>query len=225
MPDVQDRASETVHAVREQAAALAREIAEQAATRVVAGAERARGVGSSLTAETTSRVRDVPHKVSDEVVPSLREVAVNAAAAALELWQAARDKAAEAAEAGQAGVGEAAHLVGAAEKRAKDATTAVVGRVEGVGGKAKEATSAVAGRVEGVGGKAKEASAHAAEATVETSKDTGAALLWGAAAGAVIFYVILSEERRQQVLRIADTVIKQSREIIRDFQGYDEEFA
>jgi hypothetical protein len=83
----------------------------------------------------------------------------------------------------------------------------------------------VAHKDEGVGGKAKDVSAHAAEATVATSKDTGAALLWGGAAAAVIFYVILSEERREQVLRTADTVVKQTRELIRDFQGYDEEFA
>jgi hypothetical protein len=236
MQDVQERASETLQVVREQAAVKAREIAEQAAAKAVAGAGRAKEVGSSLASETSTRVRDVPHKVSDDVVPTLREVALMAASAALEVWQVAREKAAEAAEAAQSEVGDPGQLISAAEKRAKEAGSAVVGRVEGVGGRAKEATGAVASRVEDAGAKAKgasahaaamakDASAHAAEATVETSKDTGAALLWAGAAAAVIFYAILSQGRREQLLRAADAVIKQTRELIRDFQGYDEEFA
>lgn len=202
-----ERATETVHAVREHAANLAREIAEQAASRAVSSAERAREVGATIAAGTSNRARDLPQKVGDEIVPSLRDVALQAASAALELWQTARDRVGEAADVAQAEVGEAAHLVGAAEKRAK------------------QATSAVASRVEAAGSRAKDASAHAAEVTVETSKDTGAALLWTGAAAAMIFYVMLSRERREQVLRAVDAVVKQSRELIRDFQGYDEEFA
>ena len=204
---MQEQATETVHAVREQAAALAREIADQAAAKAVTGATRAREVGSTLAAGTSSKVRDVEQKVGDEVVPTLRDIALQAASLALDLWQTAREKAGELADTAQSEASGATHLAEAAEKRAKDVTSAVVERVEGVGIKAKDA------------------SAHAAEATVATGKDTGAALLWGGAAVAVIFYAILSRERREQVLRVLDSIFKQSREIIRDFQGYDEEFA
>jgi hypothetical protein len=225
MQESAEQTGETVVTMREQATTLAREIAEQAATKAMAGAEKARELGSSLAADSTSRVREVPHKVSDDVVPTLRDLAIQAASAALELWQVAREKAAEAADAAQAEVGDAAHLMGAAEKRARDAGSAVADRVDEVGERAKEAKSAVTGRVEEVGGKAKEASAHAVEATVSTGKDTGATILWAGAAAAVIFYVMLNQERRDQLLRAAESVIKQSRELIRDFQGYDEEFA
>jgi hypothetical protein len=205
--EMQEQATETVHAVREQAAALAKEIADQAAAKAVTGAARAREVGSTLAAETTSRVRDVEQKVGEEVVPTLREIALQAASVALDLWQTAREKAGEMADAAQSETAGASHVVGVAEKRAREATSAVIERVEEAGGRAKEAST------------------HAAEATVATGKDTGAALLWGSAAVAVIFYAILSRERREQVLRALDGLFKQAREIIRDFQGYDEEFA
>jgi hypothetical protein len=242
MPEVQIRAGDAVNTVKEQAA-RAREIAELAAERVLSGAERARGASSSIASDTSSRAKDVSQKVSDDVVPTLREVAFQAASAALELWQVAREKAVEAATAAQNEVGNASHLMSAAEKRARDASELLASRFEDVGGRAgeashlvaervadvgrsaKDATSAVAHRVEGAGENAKDASAHAAEVTVATSKDTGATILWGGAAAAIIFYVILNEERREQVLHIADTLVKQSRELIRDFQGYDEEFA
>ena len=69
--DMQEHASETVHAVREQAAALARELADQAAAKAVTGAARAREVGSTLAAGTSSKVRDVEQKVEADVVPTL----------------------------------------------------------------------------------------------------------------------------------------------------------
>jgi hypothetical protein len=75
------------------------------------------------------------------------------------------------------------------------------------------------------GRKAKEASAHAAEATIATGKDTAAAVVWGGAAAAIVFYLMLDEKRRKQVLDFAETLVKTSIELVRDFRGYDEEFA
>lgn len=245
MSDVQIRAGDAVNTVREQAS-RAREIAEQAAARAIASAEKARGGGSPLAnfaSDTGNRAKDVSHRVSDDVVPSLRDVAYQAAAAALELWQVAREKATEAATAAQNEVGSPADLVNAAEKRARsatdfvtshfeevsdragDASHGVADRVVELGHSARDASETVTHRVEDAGGKVKDASAHAAEVTVAAGKDTGATLLWGGAAAAVIFYVILSDERREQVIRVAETVLGQTRELIRDFQGYDEEFA
>jgi hypothetical protein len=225
MQDMQDRATDTVQAVREQAAVRAKEIAEQAAAKAAAGAEKAREVGSTLASETSTMVKEVPHRVSEDVVPTLRDIALQAASAALELWQVAREKAGEAADASPIEAGDAAHLVEVVQNRAKDAKGAIAGRVEVVGSRAKGAKSAAADRVEEVGERAKDASAKAAEVAVDTSKDTGAALLWAGAAAAVIFYAIVSRERREQIMKAADAVIKQIRELVRDFQGYDEEFA
>jgi hypothetical protein len=66
-------------------------------------------------------------------------------------------------------------------------------------------------------------SKHAKEATVSTSKDATAALLWAGAAVAIVYYVLLDEERRRQALSTAKTAYDQFRELVRDFQGYDEE--
>lgn len=49
------------------------------------------------------------------------------------------------------------------------------------------------------------------------------AVLIAAIIGAVIYY-LKDDERRQQFLNTAQSVAEQGREIIRDFQGYDEEF-
>jgi len=42
--------------------------------------------------------------------------------------------------------------------------------------------------------------------------------------GALYYYVFQNEERRKQVIETTKSVVEQGREIIRDFQGYDEEF-
>ncbi|HEY8447525.1 MAG TPA: hypothetical protein VIL01_10485 [Thermomicrobiales bacterium] len=198
-----ERPSETVQAMREQMAALAQSIIEQAATRAVGGVERAKGARPALKT-AKGRLPHLTHRVQDDVVPSLREVAVNAASAALELWQAAREMAAEAAEEAQEEVAEpASRLVEKAERRAREATHAVAERVEEVADMAEDV----------------------AEEAVEASRGAGAALFWAGAAAGVIFYAMLNEERRQQVLRLANSIITEARELIRDFQGYDEEFA
>ncbi|MER3485271.1 MAG: hypothetical protein C4345_04110, partial [Chloroflexota bacterium] len=80
-----DRASDTMQAMREQAAALAQSIIEQAAARALLGAERAKEA-RTLAETAKKRLPHFTHRVSDDVVPSLREVALNAASAALELW-------------------------------------------------------------------------------------------------------------------------------------------
>lgn len=194
-----DRAADTLKEFRGHAATLAREIVDIAAARAIAGAEQAKVTGV--------RVRRLPHKANKEVVPPIREVALNAASAALDLWQAAREKASEAIDAADAGRGSAAHLIAEAEHAARDA--------------AHTATTQIAL----TGKRAKEASAHAAEATVATTKDGVAALVWGGAAAAAIFYLMLDEKRREQVLHAVDSIVKTSLDLIRDFRGYDEEFA
>jgi hypothetical protein len=205
-----ERKNDTVTSMKEQAATLAQTVIEQAANRAVSGVERARDAAS----QAKGKVPGVTAKVNEDVVPSVREIALQAASAALDLWQAARERAEEVVEAAQHDVAEpAAHAVGSALH--------AVGTAER---NAREAASQVIGRSEEAGAKAREASKHAAEATVSTGKDTGAALFWAGAAAGIIFYAMLDKERREQVLRTADAIIGQARELLRDFKGYDEEF-
>jgi hypothetical protein len=233
-----NRPKENVANIKEQATTLAQAIIEQAANRAMDGAGKAR----DITSGARGRVRRAP-QVTEDVVPSVRDVALQAAAAALDLWQAARERAEGLAGSAEQAIGEpASNVVGQAEKRAREAASIVADRADEMTGRAKAVSRTVAGRAEGVterakgAGKdvahradevtdrAKDASKHVAEVTVETSKDSGAALLWTAAAAGIVFYALLDKDRREQVLNALDSVIRQAREMIRDFQGYDEEF-
>lgn len=208
--DLTDKTAEAVHKLGEQATALAQSLADQAATSATAGAERAKEAGATIAASAKDHaphVSGVSHKVTDDVVPALKDVATQAAALALDLWQATRERAAEAAEMAHHDLApHAAGVVGAAEKRASEATAAV-----------KERSEEVVSRT-------KEASKHAAHATVDTGKETGALLFWAGAAAGLVLFAMMGKERRDQVLKAAESSIVQIREIMRDFQGYDEEF-
>lgn len=197
-----ERTTEAVSHVKDHAATLAQAIIEQAANRAVANADRAKHVAAKAKGRVSSA-----QKASEEVVPSVREIALQAASAALDLWQAARERAEEGVESAEhAIVDHASGMVSQAEKKAKHAAEAVGVRAGEFSEHAKEATKS------------------ATDTTVHAGKDTGAAIFWTVAAAGVVFYALLDKNRREQVLRVVDTVVDQAREIIRDFQGYDEEF-
>jgi hypothetical protein len=265
--------------MKDQATNLAQAIIEQATNRAIYGADKARGAASSAK----GRVPIMRKKPVEELPPTIREIAFQAAAAALELWQTARERAESAVETAEQRVGEPAAeavkgagrsaksaasnvvgIAGDATERAKnvatqavergqDATdkatdraklvaTQVVERGQDATGKAKNIATQVAGHAENATvqaksaatnvvdhagdatDRAKEVTKSAAGATVSTSKDTGAALFWTAAAAGIVFYVLLDKDRRDQVLKALDSALVQARELIRDYQGYDEQF-
>src|SRR5688500_12028969 len=83
--DVGEKASDSLHRLGDQATSLAQSIAEQAAATVVSGADRAREAGATVGGaiqEHAPQVSHVPHKVTEEVIPALRDVAVQAASLA-----------------------------------------------------------------------------------------------------------------------------------------------
>lgn len=193
--------------VGDQLGPVAQSVAGQVSGVASLGAVRAKEAGSVITTTAKERVPQLSQRVSGEVVPSLRDLAVQAASTALELWDTTRERAAGAAEAVQADLApQAAQVVAAG------------------GEKAREASAAVSVKAGEVGGRAKAASRHAADATVETSKDTGAMLFWGAAAGALIYYALLGPEERARLASSVQSITGQVQELIKDFQGYDEEF-
>ncbi|CAA9543787.1 MAG: hypothetical protein AVDCRST_MAG73-2204 [uncultured Thermomicrobiales bacterium] len=184
-----DAAQRAVGSPASSAQSTAQSIVTMAAERAVAAAERAKDAGVAVGETAKVRAPQLGHKIEDEVVPSVREIALNAAVAALDLWDAAQERAAKAAGAAQHDlVPQAAHALA-------------------VGGERAKATSK-----------------HAADVTVDAGKDTGAAFFWAAAAGGLVYYVLLSQERREQMLRVAQTVTGQARELLNDFRGYDAEF-
>jgi hypothetical protein len=82
-----------------------------------------------------------------------------------------------------------------------------------------------------------DATAGAAAATEETlaaakekTEDAGeehrgkAGLFWGGAGIGLALYALLDAERRDRVLRLANEASVQVQELVRDLQGYDDEF-
>ncbi len=180
------------HRVADQAKPLAQTVAAQVQELAASGSERA---------------KEISTRVNEDVLPTLRDVAMNAASAAVELWEAARERAAEA----------------AADAQHDLAPVARHGLLSG-GEKAREATYLVADRVTESADHARAASRHAADATVSTGKDAGATLLSGAAAAGIVYYAFMDKERREQTLRTINGMIGGTRELIRDIRGYDAQF-
>ncbi len=235
-----NQTAETMQRIVDQAATSVLTARSQAAERSVAGTQRAKATGASLVesareqlphlqqlvsdqaaplahtlseqahdfaAVSANRARDVSTRVNEDVLPTIRDVALNAASAAVELWEAARARAAEAAQEAQTEIGPVAKYGIAAGTE-----------------KAKETSHLVASRVSDGATHAKESSRHAADATVSTSRDAGATLLWGAAAAGIVYYAFMDKDRREQTLRTINGMIGGTRELIRDIRGYDAEF-
>ena len=108
--------------------------------------------------------------------------------------------------------------------RARHAAANVADKADDARERAKHVAANVAHRADDASERAKIVTREAADLTVATSKDTGAALIWTAAAAGIVFYALIDKDRREQVLKIVDGMVSQAREIIRDIQGYDEEF-
>ncbi len=185
----------------------AQSVVGQVSSAAGSGAGRAKEASSAVASTARERVPQISQRLTSDVVPSLRELAVQAASSALDLWETTRERAAEAAEIVQTDIRpQAAQAVAASGEKAREAGTVVTGKAGEVGGRAKAA------------------SRQAADVTVETGKDTGAMLFWGAAAGGLIYYALLGPEEREQLASAVQSFSGQVRELIKDFQGYDEEF-
>ena len=205
--EVTDRAKRHAQRVGEQTTSTAQTVAAQAAAAAISGAERARSMGLSLADAAKERVPQATQKVSDDVVSTLRDVAMQAASTAIDLWQTARERAAEAAHSDlDLPVGKASRAIETGSDRAREASAAVAGKAGQVGERVKGATR------------------QTASATVDTSKDTGALLFWAGAAAGLVFYALLTPERREQLTRTAQALTSEIQELVRDFQGYDDEF-
>lgn len=204
---VADTAKERMLQVSSQATESAQALAAHAAAAAIAGSDRAREASSVLVDAAREKAPQVAHRINDDVIPTLRDIAAQAAGMAIELWQTTREKATDAAST-------------APSFPKVDGSHAVEASAE----RLRQATSTVSGKAGAVGERAKDASRRAADATVDTSKDTGALLFWAGAAAGLVFYALLSEERREQLTRTATAVTGQVQELIKDFQGYDDEF-
>jgi gas vesicle protein len=180
-----------------------------------------------------------------ELGPTLRDSAVQAAIAALgkldwprgsgdaagEAEHRAREMANEARESARDLGEDAAEKVERASEEARDAAEAAAFRAETIQANGKRRfwrsmhnAGDVAAGVDQTteetltAGKAKE------EEVAREEHHGKAGLLWGGASIGLALYALLDAERRDRVLRLANEASVQVQELVRDLQGYDDEF-
>lgn len=156
--------------------------------------------------------------LQQDLGPTLRETIVQAASAALNRFEAARDESGAAEQ-----VEEATRKAGGAAKRAVDDAAEFV---DGAAANGKhrfwrhqqKVAESAADVVEEAGKDV------AADEPAEEEHRGKAGLFWGGAGLGLAIYALLDTERREQVLRFANDASIQVQELVRDLQGYDDEF-
>jgi hypothetical protein len=195
-----------------------------------------------LAARNRAQVMDI---LQQELGPTLRDSAVQAAAAALAKWESgrltgdaaetARDRARQAADEARniaREIGEAAReRVGHAADEGRDVAEVAAQDAEFIqsNGKRRFWRTSHEDRAAATTAETTEAIAQPV-ATVETEMPEQeeprgkAGLFWSGAGIGLALYALLDEERRDKVLKFANEASVQVQELVRDLQGYDDEF-
>lgn len=219
-------------------------VASEAAAAALAHLERSlrTKVPALITAKNRGQMLEI---LQQELGPTLKESAAQAVTVAFAKWDAARERADESKERSREAVGEAATAL---RDLGDDVEEAAREAAEAARKKAREAEEAVArhaeeSRLDGMRRLWRSAEKETepvtvAEATaaIEKARVTGeaeepegeqhgkAGLLWGGAALGLALFALLDPERRDKVLRFANEASLQVQELVRDLQGYDDEF-
>jgi hypothetical protein len=222
--------SESIGAVRDQAAQLLQSAIEQATARAM---EQARAT-KKQSGRISSRIP------GSRTAPTVRDIALNAATGAVELWQTARDRAGETVGSVQSNVTDSATNIkhgaqgvtaGAAQRvvgvkdSAQGVTVGAAQRVVGVKDDAVDRVKSVSHAVGDLPHKAADTGKSAATTTAKTGRNMFGLVVWTGAAGAIIYYAFLNEQRREQVRQVAMQAISEARALLQDLQGQDGEFA
>jgi hypothetical protein len=193
-----------------------------------------------LAARNKAQVVEILQK---ELGSTLRDSAVQAAVAALgkldltresskavhEAEDHARAAASEIRDRSRGLAGEVAEQLERAAEEARDTAGEVMHRAETIQANGKrrfwrashDATDAAADTVS----TAEEAKTDAKEEDLAGVEHRGkAGLFWGGAGIGLALYALLDAERRDRVLRLANEASVQVQELVRDLQGYDDEF-
>jgi len=217
-------------------------MASQAAVAALAQLERSLKAKAPalLAAKNRQQVMEI---IQQELGPTLRETMVQAATAALGKWDSARDQGV-----GDGDPGDGARTVadklrsvfgeseGDARDTVKDAAEAArndadeLAAVVQANGKrrlfrshdaAEEAVSTVRAEVEEV---KSSVTADVADSAEEPERRGRSGLLWAGAGVGLALYALMDVERRENVLKLANEASIQVQELVRDLQGYDDEF-
>lgn len=215
--------SERIENVRGQATHLLQSIIEQATARAMEGSSAASKGGNRATRFMRSK----------QASPSVRDIALNAATGAIELWQAARDKAENTVDVVQHNVSDSATgLKDTVIGSATDLKDTVIGSASDLKSSAADLKDEAVDKVRHVGSaagdtahRAADSGKSAAASGADAGKNTLGFVFWTAAAGAVVYYAFLDESRREQARDLAMKAISEGRTLLRDLQGEDGEFA
>jgi hypothetical protein len=185
--------------LKNQAASLLQDVVEQATNRALAetrGKRQSRGFGIASRGNSA---------------PSARDIALNAASGAIELWQAARDR--------------AEGTIDTVQSTVTDSASELKDGALGIKSDAVDAARAVSASIGDTAHRAADGSKSAAVASAKAGKNTAGLFFWTAAAGAVVYLAFLDEERREQAKHLAMRAIDEGRAILADLRGEDGEFA
>jgi hypothetical protein len=192
--------SESISAVKDQAAHLFQSIVEQATSKAMDEAKASR-----------SRASRFARTARGKTSPSAREIALNAASGAIELWQAARDRASGTVETVQSTVTDSAAGI---KHGAQELTQDAVDRAKSVGSAVGE-----------IPHRAADSGKSAVAGTAKAGRNTLGFAFWTAAAGAIVYYAFMDEQRRNQAREIVMRAISEGRALLSDLQGQDGQFA
>lgn len=170
-------------------------------------------------APAADSLRDATGRLKEDVAPAIRDAAVQAAAAAIGIWEATRAQANQIdrdevrAQAGES----VSEVLDRAKRTSSAATESVTSLVHEHAGDVKDRAYEARER-------AGEVSREALESSARTTKDATSALVWAGIAGGLIYYGLLNQEQRQRVGSMVQSLYTGANELYRDIQGYDADF-
>lgn len=202
----------TTDSVRGQASQLLHSIVEQATSRAMDASNHG------------SRKKQITNRFSrsKNTSPSVRDIAFNAASGAIELWQAARDKAENTVDVVQHTVADSASDLKSSATEIKDEA---VDKVRSVVADGAHHVGDAAHKVGDSAHRATDTGKSVAASGADAGKHTVGLLFWTAAAGAIVYYAFLDENRRVQARELAMKAISEGRTLLHDLRGEDGEFA
>lgn len=178
-----------------------------------------------ITKENVERGRDLARSAAASLVASYPDLREGAADLLHRAAETARPRASRVGS-GAASTAEQVKATGATvldrlqEEVLPAAATALSGLVERAG-EARERSAPVASDMKSVA--AAKADVALTKST-SAAKDTLATVAWAAAALSIVYLVLLSPERRDQLKTFLWGAVDQTLVLVRDFQGYEDEF-
>jgi hypothetical protein len=230
------QATGTAASLKSQATGTAASLKHQASDAASTAKTQASGTASSIATHAADRVRETSVG-GDQLSKEVKALAMQAATAAVELLENARDRSHAAFDSAptreQLGVASREQLglaSAAVSGRAKSAESALIDQAQRLLELAKQAEQPIGMSVAAAKEKsslaaaaAKEKSAVAATEAAKAGKNGVAIALWSTALIAIVLYIIMGKERREKTIKRAKAAAGEVQDLVRDYRGYDAE--